>query len=274
MFTVLDQRRAVLTDSGFDFVGHRKMSLFERLVVLHENVDIVDMNEGIAERTGNIFIDHGDHMLGALDGGQRSIDRSTQRHVTVRIRFRHLDHRHITGQYAAAVKFLRFAQENRNVIGVTGLRHLAHVAANEKRIELEHALEFGIGIRRGAFGVQVMDMYILQLMVAATVAHGLDQALRRTGHAAQMDMVSRFDHPDRLGSRYIFNLFLHGGYFELDLTILKRKCKFKHFSHPKPIFRQIIVGSGIFIPLHTGWHTQIRMPSDSGAFRPCPVNTG
>ena len=64
--------------------------------------------------------------------------------------------------------------------------------------------------------VRLRDVYkrqvyvnVLQLAVAAPLAHGLDQALRSAGHAAQMDVVMAFDCPDGLLGRDEMDRFGH-----------------------------------------------------------------
>ena len=51
----------------------QEVSLFERLVILYEQVDVVNVDERVSERARNVFIDDGDHRTGALDGGQRGV---------------------------------------------------------------------------------------------------------------------------------------------------------------------------------------------------------
>ena len=206
---VFDQRGAVFADRRLDFVGLREMSFLERRVVLHEQVDVVDVNERVAERAGNMFVDHGDHRLRAFDGGQRRVDRRAERYIAVRVGRRNLNHRDVARKHAAAVELLRLAQEDGNVVGVARLRHLTHVPADEKRVELENPFELGSGIGSRALGVQMVYVNVLQLAVAAPLAHGLDQALRSAGHAAQMDVVMAFDCPDGLLGRDEMDRFGH-----------------------------------------------------------------
>ena len=196
-------------DGRLHLVGCREVGLFERLVVLDEQVDVVGVDERVAERARHVLVDDGDHGAGAFDGRQRRIDRRTQRHVAVRVRRRHLNHRHVAGQRTAPVELLRLAQEDGDVIGVTGLRHFPHVAAHEERIELENALEFGRRIGRGAFGVQVVDMHVAEFLVASSFAHGVDEALGCAGDAAQMDVVAAFNHLHRFGGGDEPDLFGH-----------------------------------------------------------------
>ena len=195
---VLDQRGAVLADGRLDLVGLGEVRLHERRVVLHEKVDLRHGDHRLAERTGHVLVHHGDHVVGALHGGQRRVHRRAERHVAVLVGRADLDHRHVARHGAAAVQPLGFAQEDRNVVGVAALRHLADVAAHEERVELEDALEFRIGIGGRTLRVEVMDVHVLQFSGLAAFAHGVDQALRSRCHGAQVHMIARFDDLDGL----------------------------------------------------------------------------
>ena len=199
----------MLADSRLDFVGLREVGLFEGRVVLHEQVDVVDVDERVAERAGDMLVDHGDHRLSAFDGGQRRVDRCAERYIAVRVGRRDLNHRDVARKHTAAVELLRLAQKDGNVVGIARLRHLAHVPADEERVELENPLELGRGIGGRTLGMQVVYVNVLQLAVAAPLAHGLDQALRSAGHAAQMDVVMAFDRPDGLLGRDKMDRFGH-----------------------------------------------------------------
>ena len=174
---VLDQGCAVASDGRLDLIRLREFGLDQRGVVLHEQVDLRQRDHRLSESAGNILVHHGDHIVGTLHGGQRSVDRRTQRYITVLVGRADLNHRHIARNGSAAIQFLRFAQEDGNVVGIAALRHLADVRAHEERVELEHALEFGIGIGCRTLGVQVMDMHVLQFAGFAALAHRVDQTL-------------------------------------------------------------------------------------------------
>ena len=137
-------------------------------------------------------------MVGALDGGQRGVDRRAERNVPVLVGRTNLDHRYVARHGAAAVELLRLAEEDGDVVGVAALGDLTHVGADEERIELEDARELGIGVGRRTLGVEMVDVDVLQLTGLAARAHGVDKALRSRSHGTQMDVVARFDHFDRL----------------------------------------------------------------------------
>ena len=58
-------------------------------------------------------------------------------------------------------------------------------------------------------GVKVMDVDVLQLARATSVAQGFDQTLRHIRHRADVDMVARLDDFDGFLSRDCLILFLH-----------------------------------------------------------------
>lgn len=96
--------------------------------------------------------------------------RRAERYIAVRVGRRNLNHRDVARKHAAAVELLRLAQEDGNVVGVARLRHLTHVPADEKRVELENPFELGSGIGSRALGVQMVYVNVLQLAVAAPLA--------------------------------------------------------------------------------------------------------
>lgn len=207
--TVLDQGGAVFADGFFGGVRLREVRLDQRFVILYEDVDLRGVDHGLPECAGDIFVYDGDHVLGGLHGGQRCVDRRAERYEAVLVGRRHLDHRHIAGYCAAAVEALRLAQENRNIVGIAALGDFADVAAHEERIELEYAFELLVGIGCRAFGVQVVDVDILQFAGLAACAHGVDQALGGRSHGAQVDVVARFDNLDGLFGGRKFDLGSH-----------------------------------------------------------------
>ena len=193
---VLDQFGAVAADAGLDLVGLGEVRLDERLVVLHEGVDLRHRDHRLTERTGHVLVDDGDHVVGHLDGAQRSVDRGAERYVAVLVRGRHLNHRHVAGYGSATVEALRLAQEDRNVVGIAALGILADVGAHEEGVELEDAVELLGSIGCRALGVEVVDMYVPEFAGTSAAAHGLDQTLRCRCHGAQMHVVAGLDDLD------------------------------------------------------------------------------
>ena len=207
--TVFDQGRAVLADAGFDLVGFGEMCLFQRGIVLYEEVDFRRVDHCVAERTGNVLVHHCDHRTSRFHGCQGRIDRGAERNVAVFVGRRYLDHRYVARYRAAAIELLGFAQKDGNVVRIAALRHFAHVPAHEERVELEDAFELRIGIGSRPFRVQVVDVHILEFVVGAAFAHGLNQALGGRSDRAEVNMVTRFDDFHGFGCRCEFNLSVH-----------------------------------------------------------------
>ena len=207
--TVFDESGAVLTDFNLDFVRLGEDCLFERQILLYEHVDFRHRNHCIAECTRHVFVHAGDNGIGTLYGCDGRIGRSTERNVAVLVRSRNLYHRHVAREYARTIESLCLAEEYRDIVGISALRNLAHVAADEERIELENALEFGVGIRCDTLSVKVMDVYVLEFVVASALAHRLDKAFRRRCNCAQMNVIARFDDLYGLFRRCEFDLICH-----------------------------------------------------------------
>ena len=64
--------------------------------------------DAVATATDSV-IDHGDHMVGALNGSQGSIYRGTERYIAVLVGARHLNHSHITGHSTRTIELLCLA---------------------------------------------------------------------------------------------------------------------------------------------------------------------
>lgn len=74
---------------------------------------------------------------------------------------------------------------------------------------LEDAFELRIGIGSRPFRVQVVDVHILEFVVGAAFAHGLNQALGAEATEPEVNMVTRFDDFHGFGCRCEFNLSVH-----------------------------------------------------------------
>ena len=167
------------------------------------------MYQSIAEGARNVLVDYRNDKLGTLHCGQGCIDRRTERHIAKLVGRANLNHRHVAFDVTLAVKLRGLAEEHGNVVSQTFLHALTHVGTYEEGIVLEDTLKFGVDVRRSAFGVQVMDVDILQFARATSVAHGLDQTLRHIRHRTDVDMVARLDDFDGFLSRDCLILFLH-----------------------------------------------------------------
>ena len=81
------------------------------------------------------------------------------------------------------------------------------VCEEGKYYPMMRELRVGIGCR--ALGVQVVDVYILQLARLAACAHGVDEALGCRCYGAQVDVVARLDDLDGLLRCREFDLGVH-----------------------------------------------------------------
>ena len=119
-----------------------------------------------------------------------------------------LDHGHVAGQYAAAVEPLGLAQEDGDVVGISGLYAFAHIAANEERLMEEYPLIPGIGVGSGSLGVQVVDPHVPELACIASAAESVDQHFWGCGHTAEVNVVSGLDDLDGLVRAYKMDIFV------------------------------------------------------------------
>ena len=105
-----------------------------------------------------------------------------------------LNHGDIAWQGTAAVQPLGFAQENGDIVRITALNAFADICSDEEALMEEYAVVLRIGVRCRTFGVQVMDMHIMQFTGIAAAAERIDENLRCTRNAAEMNVITGFNH--------------------------------------------------------------------------------
>jgi len=106
------------------------------------------------------------------------------------VRRTYLDHRHIASECSAAVKFLGFAQKDRNVVRVSCLDALADIGSDKECLMEEDSVKLGISVWSWPFRMKMMDAYILKFPPFSACAECIDKYAWRTCHTAQMNMVA------------------------------------------------------------------------------------
>ena len=74
---------------------------------------------------------------------------------------------------------------------------------------LEDALKLRVDVRRSTFGMQMVDIDILQLPGASPLTKSPHQTLGHIGYRTDVDMVARLDDFDGFSGRNCLILFLH-----------------------------------------------------------------
>jgi hypothetical protein len=108
----------------------------------------------------------------------------------------HLNQGDVARKVSFAIETLGFPQKHGDVIGVSLLRRAAGIGADKKGIELKDAFKRRIGVRRGAFRVEMMNADAAKFARAAAPAQRLDQARGGVGRRADMNVIAGADSPD------------------------------------------------------------------------------
>ena len=129
------------------------------------------------------------------------------------VRRTYLYHSHIAWKSTASVQLLCLAQEYRDIVGISRLYRLAYVGSDEESLMEEDTVKFRVGIRCRTFCVKMMDTNVLQLSSFTSCAKCIDEYFRCTCDAAEMNVVSGFDHLYGLFGRYVFDFLKHNVFF-------------------------------------------------------------
>jgi hypothetical protein len=153
------------------------------------------MEQPVAVGARHVGVDLGDHMAGDLHGCARHIHRHTKRTETVAIWRRDLDQGDVERQNPAAEKPGHFAQKDRDIVGQPFVDCVADIGTDKEAVGAKAGCVIGGGVGGWAFGVQVDDFYIAQLLCPGR--QGQDE-LRRGGNASvDKHAIVRFDGFDR-----------------------------------------------------------------------------
>ena len=144
------------------------------------------------------------------------------------VRRTYLDHCDVAAEGSASVELLGLAEEYRNIVGISCLHALAHISSYEESLMEEDAAEFRISIWRRAFGVKVVDAYILKFSCFTSSTEGLDEDAWCACDAAEVDVVAGFYDLDGFVSRNESDLFTHNYVISLPKIVIF--CRIANFA--------------------------------------------
>ena len=140
-----------------------------------------------------ILIDNGNHRSGTFNGSERAVNGCSEREHPVLIRTGNLDHRHIAPQGAAPVKLLGLAEMDRKIVCVSGIDIGPDIRPQEEALVEEDSLVGRVGIGCRSLSMEMMEMKIPYIPGISPAAQSLNEYVRHTGHAAEMNVVSCAD---------------------------------------------------------------------------------
>ena len=185
---VFDERRTVLADQHFRRRRLGKILGYQRRIIFHQIIETADMDQ-ISMGIGNVGVDDGNPYLCGLDRRDGTVHGSPQRDIAVGIRTRHLDQGRSQLDETLTVQFLALSQMDRQVVCITGIDIGPDVGTHEKALLEENTLIPGLRVWRGTFRMEVVEMQVTYIPGIGPAAQRLDQDMRHTGDAAQVDMA-------------------------------------------------------------------------------------
>jgi len=156
---------------------------------------------------GHVRIDHGDHDPGFFDGGHGRVHRRPQGDAPLFVGRAHLNQGHVAREVSFTVETLGLSQKHGNVVGVSLLGRKPDIGADKKGLKLKDAFKRRIGVRRGAFRVQMMNMDSAKFARTAAPAQRRNQARGGVGRRADVHVIAGANGPDGLVRRNRFDVF-------------------------------------------------------------------
>ena len=153
-------------DVADDRVGVR----VRRDVDLDAEVDVVDVDEAVAERPRHRPVELDDDRRGGADGRVHRLDARPERAEAVGVGRRRVDEHDVERQRAALEQARDVGQEDRHVVGASLVDRGAGIRPDEQRAVPEVAGHLGRQVRPRSLGVQVDDADVVQLGRASTSA--------------------------------------------------------------------------------------------------------
>ena len=170
----------------------------EGTVIPDEGSEALHRDE-VSESEGNAGVHHRNALAGHLQGGDGTVYGGTEGHHSVH-RLRDLDHGHVAAKGSAAVQGLRLRQMCGKIVRHAGLDAGAQVGTDEKTLVEERSGIFSAAVGGRAFRMKVVEVDIREFTGPA--AQGLDEDVRNTGDAGEVDVVSAAHRTDGLFGRY------------------------------------------------------------------------
>ena len=119
-----------------------------------------DMDERITQGARHLLVDFGNDDLGRFSRGFGQADFHAQGAETMLIRRRDMDHGHIHRQDAVLEKQGEFRKQHRRKVGAAFLHRLAHIGADEQRVDPQVSFHLRLDIIAGANRKRLADFHI------------------------------------------------------------------------------------------------------------------
>ncbi len=176
---VFDKPGHVVADPLGDIRVRSGVVLEQRLVVGHDEIDVVDVEEGVAVDPRHVPVDLDDNDPGRLRGGLDDVDADAHAEVAVLVGQRSLEKGHVHVLEAPPEQAGHLGEIHRRVVGQPLVHGPAGAVADEEGVVPEVGLELLVGVGGHAEGPDVENFGVEEgLRVSLDVAdHGVDEVL-------------------------------------------------------------------------------------------------
>ena len=166
------ERRAVRNQLGYpfgDLLHHRIAGirrhpvLVKRRIHFHNVVEVLDVNERVAEDVGHLRVDLGDDSLGGAGTGLRQAGLNAEGAKPVRIGRREVDEGDVDGEHPLFEQQRVFRQQYGRVVRSSIPHRLADIVADEHRVGAQVALQFRRIPGGRADRQRLRDLHVLEL---------------------------------------------------------------------------------------------------------------
>jgi len=204
---VLDEAGHVVSDPLGDFRVGRGVVLQQRLVVGDQEIDVVDVEEGVAVDPRHVTVDLCDDHPGRLGGGLDDVHADPHAEIAVVVGQRGLQERHVHVLEAPAEEAGHLGKVHRRVVRQPLVDGPAGAVADEEGVVPEVGLELLVGVGGHAEGPDVQDLGVEEgLGVLLDVAdHGMDEMLGLGAGRGDEDRVAPVDVAENLFFRRKFS---------------------------------------------------------------------
>ena len=153
--------------------------LVRRRVDLDREVDVVDVDEALAERPRHRAVELDDDGPRGTDRGVHRLDRRPERAEPVLVRRRGVDQHRVERQRAGSEQPRDVGQEDRDVVGAALVHRRPRVGADEQRAVPEDAAHLRREVRPRTLDVEMDDADVAQLRRARDQRVEQDRRRRR-----------------------------------------------------------------------------------------------
>jgi len=161
---VAHEPRDVVGDPAGHVVELLVRPLQQGLRLVHEVVDPVDVDEGVAQCARHFGVYLGDHDLGGFRCRLRDVHRHAVAAVPVLVRRRDADQRYVDGHAAAAEERRHLREEDGRVVRAAVADGIPQAVADEERIRSEAVRVARLRVRRDAQRQHVDDFRIGEVL--------------------------------------------------------------------------------------------------------------